>query len=165
MRLELLPKSTVDVFITIIENDGIEGCISAGAVAASAALADAGIDLFGMVMSCSAVRETKYLKANLYLCLHSALWVKKFGWTRQKMRCSAPQVPSYIPACLRLAPRHTSGKQDISRYKTRSAYVPVPTCQCYANDSLSQCLEECQKRCTDVHVVVAQALLENVKPS
>lgn len=125
MRLELLPKSTVDVFITIIENDGIEGCISAGAVAASAALADAGIDMLGMVMSCSAVRENNLLQAKLCLCLHSASWAQRFGWTRQKMKCSGLQVASYIPAYLRLVPQHTYGRRDNSRYKTRSAYVPV----------------------------------------
>ncbi|KAF7793136.1 hypothetical protein EIP86_004245 [Pleurotus ostreatoroseus] len=54
VRVELLPKSTIDIFIMIIENDGIEGCISAGVVAASTALADAGIDMLGIVASCSA---------------------------------------------------------------------------------------------------------------
>ena len=55
VRLELLPKSTIDIFVTVIENDGIEGCIAAGSVAASAALADAGIEMLGLVASCSAV--------------------------------------------------------------------------------------------------------------
>lgn len=55
VRLELLPKSTIDIFLTIIENDGIEGCVAAGSIAASTALADAGIDLVGLVMSCSGV--------------------------------------------------------------------------------------------------------------
>ncbi|KAI0780839.1 ribosomal protein S5 domain 2-like protein [Trametes elegans] len=54
LRLELLPKSTIDIFVTIIENDGIEGCIAAGSVAASVALADAGIEMLGLVASCSA---------------------------------------------------------------------------------------------------------------
>ncbi|KAL0946861.1 hypothetical protein HGRIS_013028 [Hohenbuehelia grisea] len=54
VRLELLPKSTLDVFLTVIESDGIEGCIAAGAVAASTALADAGIEMIGLVMSCAA---------------------------------------------------------------------------------------------------------------
>jgi exosome complex component MTR3 len=56
VRLELLPKSTVDIFITVIEADGLEGCIASGCIAASTALADAGIDMFGLVASCSAVR-------------------------------------------------------------------------------------------------------------
>ncbi len=55
VRLELLPKSSIDIFVTIIENDGIEGCVSAGSIAASAALADAGIEMLGLVVSCSAV--------------------------------------------------------------------------------------------------------------
>ncbi|PCH38055.1 mRNA transport regulator 3 [Wolfiporia cocos MD-104 SS10] len=54
VRLELLPKSTIDIFITVIENDGIEGCIASGSVAASAALADAGVEMLGLVMSCAA---------------------------------------------------------------------------------------------------------------
>jgi exosome complex component MTR3 len=53
VRLELLPKSTVDIFLTIIENDGIEGCVAAGSTAASTALANAGIDMIGLVVSCS----------------------------------------------------------------------------------------------------------------
>lgn len=56
VRLELLPKSTIDIFVIIIENDGIEGCVAAASVAASAALADAGIEMLGLVVSGSAVR-------------------------------------------------------------------------------------------------------------
>jgi len=59
VRLELFPKSTVDIFLMIIENDGIEGCVASGAVAASTALADAGIDMLGMVVSCTACVTSK----------------------------------------------------------------------------------------------------------
>ncbi|KAF7304899.1 hypothetical protein MKEN_01204200 [Mycena kentingensis (nom. inval.)] len=54
VRLELLPKSTIDIFLTIIECDGLESCVAAGCIAASTALADAGIELFGLVISCAA---------------------------------------------------------------------------------------------------------------
>ncbi|KAJ7063324.1 ribosomal protein S5 domain 2-type protein [Mycena amicta] len=54
VRLELLPKSTIDIFITIIECDGLQSCVAAGSIAASTALADAGIELFGLVVSCAA---------------------------------------------------------------------------------------------------------------
>ncbi|KAL1694560.1 3' exoribonuclease family, domain 1-domain-containing protein [Schizophyllum commune] len=54
VRLELLPKSTVDIFLVIIEADGKEASIASGVVAASAALADAGIEMLGLVSSCSA---------------------------------------------------------------------------------------------------------------
>ncbi|KDQ08775.1 hypothetical protein BOTBODRAFT_558420 [Botryobasidium botryosum FD-172 SS1] len=54
IRLELFPKSSIDIFITVLENDGTEGCVAAGATAASAALADAGIELIALSTSCSA---------------------------------------------------------------------------------------------------------------
>jgi exosome complex component MTR3 len=57
IRLELLPKATIDVFITVIEADGIEGVISSASVAVSTALADAGIEILGLVVSCSAVGD------------------------------------------------------------------------------------------------------------
>lgn len=57
VRLELLPKSTIDIFLTIIESDGVESCVASGTIAASTALADAGIEMLGLVMSCSAVRR------------------------------------------------------------------------------------------------------------
>ena len=55
VRLESLPKSVVDVFITVLEADGMEGCVAAGSIAASAALVDAGIEVLGIVGSTSAV--------------------------------------------------------------------------------------------------------------
>jgi exosome complex component MTR3 len=61
VRLELLPKSTIDIFITVIENDGIEGCVAAGSIAASTALADAGIELIGLVMSCASVGSLAFM--------------------------------------------------------------------------------------------------------
>ena len=56
VRLETFPKSTIDIFITVVETDGIEGCVAAGSIASSTALADAGIEILGLVVSCSAVR-------------------------------------------------------------------------------------------------------------
>lgn len=55
IRLDLLPKSTIDIFLYVIENDGIEGCVAAGATAASTALAHAGVEMLGVVVSCAAV--------------------------------------------------------------------------------------------------------------
>ena len=54
LRLELFPKSTIDVFITVLEADGDAACVTAGSIAASAALADAGIEMLGLVAACSA---------------------------------------------------------------------------------------------------------------
>jgi exosome complex component MTR3 len=56
VRLELFPKAVIDIFVTIIECDGLDSCIAAGTVACSTALANAGIEMFGLVVSCAAVR-------------------------------------------------------------------------------------------------------------
>lgn len=54
VRLETFPKATLDIFITVIETDGLEGCVAAGSIAASTALVHAGVEVFGLVVSCSA---------------------------------------------------------------------------------------------------------------
>lgn len=73
VRLELLPKTTIDIFVTIIECDGLEGSIAAGSVAASTALADAGIEMFALVVSCSAV--------SLFVALLSLLTGPRLLWS------------------------------------------------------------------------------------
>jgi exosome complex component MTR3 len=55
VQLHLFPKSSIDIFIEIIENDGLEGCVASASIAASAALVDAGIEMQGMVVACCAV--------------------------------------------------------------------------------------------------------------
>ncbi|GAA5821721.1 hypothetical protein JCM3770_007237, partial [Rhodotorula araucariae] len=51
---EQLPKSQIDLFVTVLESDGWDGDVSIGTTAASVALAEAGIPLRGLVTSCSA---------------------------------------------------------------------------------------------------------------
>jgi len=55
IRLERFPKSTIDIFLTVLENDRIEPCVAAESIVASTALADAGIEVFGMGVSCAVV--------------------------------------------------------------------------------------------------------------
>ncbi|CAJ0636514.1 8537_t:CDS:2 [Entrophospora sp. SA101] len=54
VRLELLPKSTIDIFINVLENDGTTSCLAAAITCASVALADAGIEMLDLVAACSA---------------------------------------------------------------------------------------------------------------
>lgn len=77
--LKQFPKSTIDVFITIIENDGIEGCVASGSIAASTALAVAGIEMFGLVASCSAVRELLKCQRLKNLSVSRRCWGTKSG--------------------------------------------------------------------------------------
>jgi hypothetical protein len=81
VKLELFPKSSIDVFITILENDGIESCTATAAVAASTALADAGIEMLGLVMACTAVGSCFYLSfSSARLIVGSAQLAQSYGW-------------------------------------------------------------------------------------
>ncbi|KAJ2517638.1 3'-5'-exoribonuclease [Coemansia sp. RSA 1939] len=53
IRLEAYPKACIDAYVTVIESDGKFATISAAINCISAALADAGIELYDTVTSCS----------------------------------------------------------------------------------------------------------------
>lgn len=55
IRLDLLPKSTIDIYISVLENDGMASCFAAAITCASVAVADAGIEMLDQVAACSAV--------------------------------------------------------------------------------------------------------------
>ncbi|GAA5811077.1 hypothetical protein MFLAVUS_004506 [Mucor flavus] len=55
VRLELLPKSAVDIYVSVLENDGTSSCLAAAIIASSVALADAGIEMLDQVTACSTV--------------------------------------------------------------------------------------------------------------
>ncbi|XP_076472999.1 exosome complex component MTR3-like [Babylonia areolata] len=52
VRLDTFPKSQVDIYVTVLENDG--GVLSAAITCACLALADAGIEMYDLVVGCSA---------------------------------------------------------------------------------------------------------------
>ncbi|KAI0665180.1 mRNA transport regulator 3 [Cubamyces menziesii] len=129
VRLELLPKSTIDIFVTIIENDGIEGCIAAGSVAASVALADAGIEMLGLVASCSTA------------VVGEEIWMDP---TEQEGHiASGSLVYAGMPALGTITNLWQSGSMT--------------------PEQAVKCMEACQECCTDIHAVMAQALLETAQ--
>ncbi len=69
--LEKFPRSTIDVFIEILQADGGTRC--AGITAASVALADAGVPMKDMIVSCAAG------KANEKIVLDLSEWEDKEG--------------------------------------------------------------------------------------
>ncbi|EJD02287.1 ribosomal protein S5 domain 2-like protein [Fomitiporia mediterranea MF3/22] len=109
IRLELIPKSSIDIFLFVIENDGIEGCVSAGAIAASTALAHARIDMLGLVVSCAAAtmpkeiwldpttEEARAARGRLTLACVPALGLVTNVWQTGQM--SIDEVEKCIDAC------------------------------------------------------------------
>ncbi|KAK0547153.1 3'-5'-exoribonuclease [Tilletia horrida] len=65
IRLDLLPKATLDIYLTVLEADALdEGCAAASATLASTALADAGVDLYGLVVGSTAALYSKRSTGN-----------------------------------------------------------------------------------------------------
>ncbi|ESK97013.1 mrna transport regulator 3 [Moniliophthora roreri MCA 2997] len=129
VRLELLPKSTIDIFILIIEADGLEGCIASSTIAASTALAVAGIEMFGLVTSCAAC------------IVGNDIWLDP---TEEEARRSNGTL---VLSCMPAIGTVTSVWQN-GRMQTAEAIA---------------CMKLCEERCTEIHSVVAQALLENAQ--
>ncbi|KAJ1805666.1 3'-5'-exoribonuclease, partial [Coemansia sp. RSA 2599] len=53
IRLDVYPKASIDAFVTVIESDGKAATISAAINCISAALVDAGIEIYDSVAACS----------------------------------------------------------------------------------------------------------------
>lgn len=57
IRIDLLPKSSIDVHIMVLDADtSLLGCCALATTAASAAVAHAGVQMFGLVVGTAAVR-------------------------------------------------------------------------------------------------------------
>lgn len=63
VRLDLLPKSSIDVYVNVLENDGTSSSLAAAVSAASVALADAGIEMYDQV----AASTIAYVQGNIIL--------------------------------------------------------------------------------------------------
>eukprot|EP01133_Synstelium_polycarpum_P003728 gene3728-4297_t len=53
LRLEMYPKTVIDIYVLVLNDDG--GVLEAAITAASMALADAGVEMYDMVAACSSV--------------------------------------------------------------------------------------------------------------
>lgn len=126
VRLELLPKSTIDIFLTIIETDGIEGCVASGSVAASTALADAGIEMLGLVMSCAAVCLSRNM-FSYYPSLSCKCVVGKEVWldpTEEEARASnGSLVLACMPALGTITSVWQSGQMKAQEVLQASAFI------------------------------------------
>jgi exosome complex component MTR3 len=61
LQLHLFPKSTIDVFILVLESDSLSNLLSAGMTVSSAAVADAGIPMSGLGVGSVVVSKEKEL--------------------------------------------------------------------------------------------------------
>lgn len=134
IRLDLLPKASIDVYITVLDMDtSVSGCIALATTAASAALAEAGIEMYGLVTGSTAVRETTD-GSPLSLPSRSKAKCTKSGWLIPRSRrrhmpvsisCSAPCQRLDVPLVTHCKdPRMTSKR---SRRYVYCAHIRSPT--------------------------------------
>jgi exosome complex component MTR3 len=137
----------------------MEGCISSGVLAASTALADAGIEMFGLVVSCSAVCVTSpHLFPSFHLgqaVVGTETWLDP---TAEEARLSqGTLVLSCMPALGSVTSLWESGQMKTEEVLAVGSFTSKI---CIHTNLSFECMEICQERCTDIHSVVAQALLE-----
>ncbi|CAG8497794.1 7299_t:CDS:2 [Diversispora eburnea] len=115
IRLDLLPKSTIDIYITILENDGTASCLAAAITCASVAVADAGIEMLDLVPACSA----SYINGHIFM--DSDLIEEK--------RESGSLVLSYMPSLKEITHILQSGEVELN----------------LTSQAIEQCTDSCSK--------------------
>ncbi|KAF9514290.1 hypothetical protein BS47DRAFT_1485161 [Hydnum rufescens UP504] len=150
LRLELFPKSTIDVFITILEADGDAACVASGSVAASAALADAGIEMLGLVAACSSCvfapisdpsQENRMQEDAPIDEDWGQIWMDPNA--EESARASSVLVMAGMPALGTVTHVRQTGAMSIAQ--------------------ASACLDICLQQCAAIHTVVSKALLDSAR--
>ncbi|KAG8713061.1 hypothetical protein FRC11_013410 [Ceratobasidium sp. 423] len=134
VRLELFPKSQLDVYVHILEVDGVESCVGAAATAASAALADVGIDMLGLAISCTAA-------INKPTEGQSELLLDPNGQEADAAR----------------------GLVTVTCLPALGTVTNIVQTGLIQPDEVINCMDVCMKQCEDIHFVVAQSLLESAR--
>jgi len=131
LRLDLLPKSAIDLFVTVLECDGPLDDISSGITAASVALSDAGIQAYGLVIgTCASIVAIDDKQAILF-------------------------DPTYKEA------RSAQGSLALACMPAMSSSTNLIFEGIASRDLLKQTVKELQATCAQIHGVAVQALLQS----
>ncbi|GJJ76228.1 exosome complex component MTR3 [Entomortierella parvispora] len=148
VRLELLPKSAIDVYITVLESDGWGSCLSAAITCASAALAHAGIEMLDLVAGCSAsyisnVPESSSSSTSGSSSIPPQIYMDA-DLEEEKYEQGAI-VLAYMPSLNEVTHVLQSGKAE--------------------STTISQSVEHCVEACNKIYAVMHHALLESINES
>ncbi|KAG0363938.1 hypothetical protein BGZ54_007956 [Gamsiella multidivaricata] len=142
VRLDLLPKSAIDVFITVLESDGWGSCLAAAITAASAALAHAGIEMLDLVAGCSASYiQTGSISSSGSTSIGAPQIFMDADLEEEKYEQGAI-VLAYMPSLNEVTHVLQSGKAEGS--------------------IISQSVEHCVESCNKIYAVMHHALLESI---
>ena len=168
IQLELFPKSTIDIFITVLEVDGEQSCVASASIAASAALADAGFEMFGLVTACSACSYPSPPSPNdMDVDEREAKTSENVEiWLDPTAEESSYASGSLVMTCMPALGTVTNVQQTGNMTTATAGKVCVSTVlQGFVGSDarFDQCLDLCLERCVDIHGVMARALLEGAR--
>ncbi|TKY88875.1 hypothetical protein EX895_002116 [Sporisorium graminicola] len=159
LRLDLLPKASLDIHIMVLQTDGLEECcIAAACIAASTALASAGIEMYGIVVGTVALIPSSVELAHdkrILLDPSSADLglVSGMKTASRVLMCGMPALASVT--CLNVSAG--SNQLMLKSQNPRS----MSLCAGVEADTLDEALAAINAGLVDIHKVVAQALAED----
>ncbi|SNX87090.1 related to SKI6 - Exosome non-catalytic core component [Melanopsichium pennsylvanicum] len=160
LRLDLLPKASLDVHIMVLQTDGLdESCIAASCIAATTALASAGIEMFGLVVGSVALvpANAENLSQDKRVLLDPSTadigLVTAMKTGSRILMCGMPALASVT--CLNVTAGSTQFKisEDGEKAVMMSAGIDA--------EVLDEALDKVHTSLIEIHKVVAQALAED----
>ncbi|EST08795.1 Exoribonuclease, phosphorolytic domain 1 [Kalmanozyma brasiliensis GHG001] len=159
LRLDLLPKASLDIHIMVLQTDGLEeSCIAAACIAATTALASAGIEMYGLVVGTVALVPSTAVNVSadkrVLLDPSSADLglVSGMKTATRVLMCGMPALASVT--CLNVS-------AGSNQQAAKEGQVNVETGAGIEAELLDQALEAANASLVDIHKVVAQALAED----
>lgn len=143
VRLDLLPKSTIDIYITVLESDGFGSCVAAAITAASVALAHAGIEMLDLVAGCSA----SYLQTGPSISSGTS---SESGTTQIFMDADLEEE------------KYEQGAIVLAYMPSRNEVTHVLQSGKAEGSIISQSVEHCVEACNKIYAVMHHALLESI---
>jgi exosome complex component MTR3 len=116
VRVELLPKSAIDIYVNVLENDGTSSCLAAAIIASSVALADAGIEMLDQVTACSGILTKDQV-------------ILMDGTDKEEEQKDGSLVLSYMPSLNEVTHILQTGSSDIA----------------ITSKAVEQCIDGCSK--------------------
>ncbi|KAG0202799.1 hypothetical protein BGX28_004780 [Mortierella sp. GBA30] len=148
VRLDLLPKNAIEIYITVLESDGWGSCLSAAITAASVALAHAGIEMLDLVAGCSA----SYIQTGPSPSISST-----------SSTSGAESIPPQIFMDADLEEeKYEQGAIVLAYMPSLNEVTHVLQSGKAEGSIISQSVEHCVEACNKIYAVMHHALLESI---
>ncbi|KAG0376396.1 hypothetical protein BGX24_007794 [Mortierella sp. AD032] len=154
VRLELFPKSNVDIYITVLESDGWGSCVAAAFTVASVALAHAGIEMLDLVAGCSASYVPTSIPSNPNSSSTST--------TESSTGAGSTVTPQIFMDADLEEEKFQQGSIVLAYMPSLNQTTHVLQTGKAEGSIISQSVEHCVEACNKIYAVMNHALLESI---